>query len=417
MRLAFSCGELRASGGRSVGLGLLGALARRDWAHDLTAYVPDDPAYAAIGGGRLTIVKESHGRGLGRIGAHRALRRRLVADRQDAVLMMGNLGLIDPPCPQAVYVQNAWGLYPESAAWRRCSARERLYRRARNAYMARGLRGGFAAAQTPVMLERLHRQFGIPHDRMALLPNSITAVGRDPETGTAGPAARAMLASGHARRVLCLARYMVHKNLEILLPVADHLIRIGRADIGLFVTIDRTQGPGARRLLAAIGKHGRDRVLRNLGEVPASEVESCYRAADAMLLPTLLESFSGNYADAMRHGVPIITSDLDFARAVCGPAAAFVDPEDPSAIIAALLSLESGREGWRDRVAAGRSRLGRLAAGWDEIAGRAVALLEAVARGEMTSDLRDDPWMAECSARPAIEWNGTGRYEARTCSR
>jgi glycosyltransferase involved in cell wall biosynthesis len=401
MRLALSCGELRASGGRAVGLGLLGALARRSWGHDLTAYVPDDPGYAALVGGSLRLVAEMSGRGLGRLRAHRALRHRLIADRQDAVLMMGNLGLVDPPCPQAVYVQNAWGLYPESPAWRRCSVRERFYRRVRNAYMARGLRGGFAAAQTPVMVERLHRQFGIPYDRLALLPNSITATGSSDETEWASPAARLIQESGHSCRVLCVARYMVHKNLEILLPIADKLIELGRRDIGIFVTLDRSQGPGARRFLEGSLRNGRDRIIRNLGEVPPADVASCYQAADAMLLPTLLESFSGTYADAMRHGVPIITSDLDFARAVCGPAAAFIDPEDPTAIVAALLSLESDRDGWRGRSTTGRERLARLAADWDTIAARAVEFLEAVARGAGTSHLLDSHWMSECAALPS----------------
>ena len=51
-----------------------------------------------------------------------------------------------------------------------------------------------------------------------------------------------------------------------------------------------------------------------------------------MILPTLLESFSATYIEAMFHGKTILTSDLDFARDVCGEAAFYFDPLNPQSI-------------------------------------------------------------------------------------
>ena len=40
-------------------------------------------------------------------------------------------------------------------------------------------------------------------------------------------------------------------------------------------------------------------------------------------MPTLLETSSATYPEAMAMGLPIVTTDLDFARDVCGPAARY----------------------------------------------------------------------------------------------
>ena len=115
----------------------------------------------------------------------------------------------------------------------------------------------------------------------------------------------------HSYRALCLSRYTTHKNIGVLISVADKLLADCRTDIGIYVTVEPSHGPEARRLLREIDLEGRGRVLHNLGEVPMAEVAACYQAANALLLPTLLESFSGTYVDAMQAGVPIITSDFD----------------------------------------------------------------------------------------------------------
>ena len=57
-----------------------------------------------------------------------------------------------------------------------------------------------------------------------------------------------------------------------------------------------------------------------------------YKQVDGMIMPTLLESFSATYIDSMALGVPIFTSDRDFARDVCGDAAWYFDPLNAESI-------------------------------------------------------------------------------------
>jgi glycosyltransferase involved in cell wall biosynthesis len=391
MRFLIYGRELRAGGGRAVGVGLIRALARGRWDHEITALVPDDDDYAAIDGAGIRIAPGPAPGGGAHLGAHRRLRQELVANPPDALFMLGNVGLAGAPCPQAVYIHNPWAVYPDSPAWKRCTTRDFLYRRLRNVFITRGLRhADVVAAQTPVMAERLQRLFHVPPERLFLLPNSVTPV-RSEGIGDSATAER-MRSTGHPLRALCLARYYTHKNVEVLLAVADRLVASGRTDVGLFVTVEASQGSGAARFLRELARNGRDRVLHNLGQIPMTHVRSCWGAAHALLLPTLLESFTNTYVDAMEAGVPIITSDLDFARTVCGAAACYVNPTAADQIVSALHTLETEPEVWQRRIACGRQRFAEFAVDWDVIAGGVVDMLACVARRESVAHLQGDLW-------------------------
>ena len=98
----------------------------------------------------------------------------------------------------------------------------------------------------------------------------------------------------------------------------------------------------------------------------------------ALFLPTLLESFSVTYLEAMHFGVPVLTSDLDFARFVCGDAAIYFDPWDPGSIKDAILRLRTDSDLGRELVARGHERLRAEFKSWDEIAADAVTSLESL---------------------------------------
>ena len=110
-------------------------------------------------------------------------------------------------------------------------------------------------------------------------------------------------------------------------------------------------------------------------------LRALYAGVDAVVLPSLLESFSGVYVEAMALGVPIITSDRDFAHVVCGDAAIYVDPTDPGAIAQAIARLASNPELRSDLVRKGRDRASRLGATWDDSAGTILSAIENASDG------------------------------------
>ena len=111
-----------------------------------------------------------------------------------------------------------------------------------------------------------------------------------------------------------------------------------------------------------------------------SQLAAYYEHTDALLLPTLLESYSGTYNEAMRFHRPVLTSDLDFAHAVCGDAAVYFDPWNPADIASAIVRLKNDADLRRRLVAAGDQQKERASKSWDEIAASVMNELAALTK-------------------------------------
>jgi hypothetical protein len=97
----------------------------------------------------------------------------------------------------------------------------------------------------------------------------------------------------------------------------------------------------------------------------------------------------------MRFGIPILTSDRDFARHLCGDAAIYFDPLDAKSVAKAMATIIEDAMLRRRLVEEGRKTLAQ-APTWDEIAGRFVDVLERAARGQL-------PIRAESQSEPEIK--------------
>lgn len=88
------------------------------------------------------------------------------------------------------------------------------------------------------------------------------------------------------------------------------------------------------RFLKALGE-ARSRV-HMVGYVPDEELLDYFAAADAFVLPTLLEGFGIPLVEAMAAGLPIVTTSGGSAGEVAGDAGLVVPPGDSSALASAL---------------------------------------------------------------------------------
>jgi glycosyltransferase involved in cell wall biosynthesis len=118
----------------------------------------------------------------------------------------------------------------------------------------------------------------------------------------------------------------------------------------------------------------------NIGPVPPASLPEAYRSADALLLPTLLESFTRTYAEAMHFELPILTSNRDFARCICQDAALYFDPLDANSVARAMFRMMEDAALRRRLTQNGKRRRGQIPT-WDEIATRFVSVLEGAALG------------------------------------
>ena len=97
--------------------------------------------------------------------------------------------------------------------------------------------------------------------------------------------------------------------------------------------------------------------ISNLGPVDIRFCPSIYQQGDALFLPTLLESFTASYPEAMKMKKPILTSDLGFAHAICGNAAEYFDPMNPENIAEAIIKVGSSHERQQELVSLGNEQL------------------------------------------------------------
>ena len=128
--------------------------------------------------------------------------------------------------------------------------------------------------------------------------------------------------------------YVAHnhpaKNLSILNEVIPYLKKY---NIRFVLTIDNKS---YNRMFS--NREIREKI-QNLGAIDLSACPSVYNQCDALFAPTLLETFSAAYPEAMKMQKPILTSDFSFARTICKDAALYFNPIDPRDIAQKIISL------------------------------------------------------------------------------
>ncbi len=98
-------------------------------------------------------------------------------------------------------------------------------------------------------------------------------------------------------------------------------------------------GYGAEEILARISNSPRRQDIQVLGYVSVPELARQYARARIFAFPSLDEGFGMPVLEAMVAGVPVIAGMRAALPEVCGDAALLVDPEDTTAITAALENL------------------------------------------------------------------------------
>lgn len=83
--------------------------------------------------------------------------------------------------------------------------------------------------------------------------------------------------------------------------------------------------------------------IQFIGKVNINQCPGLYSQCDFLFLPTLLECFSASYCEAMYMKLPILTSDLSFARGICGDAAIYFNPTNALDIANAIYDLATNK--------------------------------------------------------------------------
>ena len=114
------------------------------------------------------------------------------------------------------------------------------------------------------------------------------------------------------------------------------------------------------------------------GEADAGALAAFYDAADLFVLATLHESYGMAVAEALAHGLPVISTRTGvIADLIGGDAGILVEPGDGEALAAALRGVMTDA-GLRGRLAEGARRARTRLPGWADAASRMSAALTAL---------------------------------------
>lgn len=380
MRILINAINLNSAGGKTVGRHLLRALDESESHHEIVALVSDVSGLAAeITPRRIELHQVTRTgprvlwRALDDAWRIRTYCRRF---RADVCFSLGDLGPVHLPCPHVVLVHNPWLLYETSGLSNRLRWRERaIYQKAYPARFRRMCKTLAAATvQTPVVAERLLRNFPLSPNQVKVVPSACTIRPFTTHDRTPPPA---MAKHAGTLRLLFLAQFYPHKNHHVLPPLLRELKRRKRLQRFHFFLTVRQDHPGCRRVLRELREFGDS--VTNLGPLPPDAVRDHLAHSHALFLPTLLETFGLVYLEAMACGTPILTSDLDFGRFMCEDYAHFFSPTEPTHIADTLLTWADTNPECGSRKTQGAEILNRRFFGWDEIAAAYLALLESVA--------------------------------------
>ena len=160
--------------------------------------------------------------------------------------------------------------------------------------------------------------------------------------------------------------YFSHKNIDILYEAA-RLAAQRKLPVQFILTIQKKQGKSAVRLLRKIRLEDFDHRIVNTGKIARNKISQFVHSVDALILPSLCETFGLNSLEAWYHEKYYLISDRDFAHEVCENAALFFDPASPYDILKCVESILNKEEHLSILAANGKGKIGSLPGSHDVV--------------------------------------------------
>lgn len=239
--------------------------------------------------------------------------------------MSGVAGKAD--LPQAMMLQNSLYFCPEAIdSFRRRGVPWR--RRGRNMVEVPLARWFFRRScrdvcrvivQSDVMKSWVERDVVEARGKVHVVRPAIPTLDSHDQTASEAPVA---MRSAGGRRLLYIGNDQPYKNLGVLFEAA-RLARREDRDWTFFLTLPEPPRdiPGNVVFLGPLGR---------------PQLAAALRAADALVMPSLVETVGLPMVESLSLGTPVIAADRPYAREFCGDAAVYFDPHEAGSLCEAI---------------------------------------------------------------------------------
>ena len=329
---------LRVGGGKSVAVNFLKVLGQNFKDDSFVAVVPDDKLFKNLNYQNLKLhfVPSKYHSPVNRILLDYWILKILKNTNATKVFNMGNIALPTKKYKQITLFHFPYAIYPESKVWKQMNFKNFWISKLMVFLFKNRLKySDFLFAQTNTAKKRLVKLYNLDAKKIFIAPNAVSVDNLQKEI-VYDENIYSVTEDSDAYKCLCLSVYYPHKNIEIIIEVAE-LIKKQNQRIKIYITLEKEENPKAKHILDLIKTRELEDTIINLGRVPMEKIGYLYSRIDALLLPTILESFSGTYIESMFFRKKIITSDMDFAHEVCNHNSWFFDPDNPSDILEKIM--------------------------------------------------------------------------------
>ena len=292
------------------------------------------------------------------------LRRRLRREKADVLFSTANFGMFRCPVRQILLVRDAlyFSKIYQDEFLARHSIKFQLAFKLRRWLICESVRhADVVMTPTQAMLDELRRFVEVDPQKSLVNPYGVAPPDIAlPEAREAVCGARR--GADSAVRLVYVSLYSEHKNLTTLLRAMPLLNRNGARKFALKTTANPGWEGGAWTVT-----HKEDLALARqpdvapwvefLGPLGMQETQGLYREGDLFVFPSFCESFGQPLVEAMAHGLPIVASNTQVNREVCGEAAVYFSPQDAEDLTERVRSLWDNPTARKEVSEAGRRRV------------------------------------------------------------
>lgn len=176
--------------------------------------------------------------------------------------------------------------------------------------------------------------------------------------------------------ILFVGTLQPRKNIERLIEAFSEVLKNKKYEHYQLVIVGK-KGWLYEQILEAPKKFGISHAVKFLEFVSDTDLPALYTHAKLFILPSLYEGFGLPVVEAMKYGVPVITSEVSSLPEAGGDAAVYVDPENSESIVKAMEKVLGDSKLRADMIKKGYEHI--KAFNWEKTAKTTLEVLEGMA--------------------------------------